>query len=142
VKGIGRKKIGAIASDGTDIPSAEAKKSGKRDIRDAAEPSKKKQKTSTIPLDTVPFSTTTSSQPTRKRFKLVTPTATKPKSKPTPEHEGSAEPIQELQAQVKDIIKSASSLAKVARARALGGDGDGEAKIKQLATVKAKTHKR
>jgi len=102
---------------------ADAKRAKKYHSEDPTEPPKKKQKTSSSSIiPTVKAASLSSTdKPTKSKSKSTLPLT---KSKPTSEPGDSPAVIQELQSQIKDILKSASSLAKAARARALNGDDD------------------
>jgi len=102
---------------------ADAKRAKKYHSEDSTEPPKKKQKTSSSSIiPTVKAASLSSTdKPTKSKSKFTLPLT---KSKPTSEPGDSPAVIQELQSQIKDILKSASSLAKAARARALNGDDD------------------
>jgi len=99
------------------------KRAKKYHSEDPTEPPKKKQKTSSSSIiPTVKAASLSSTdKPTKSKSKSTLPLT---KSKPTSEPGDSPVVIQELQSQIKDILKSASSLAKAARARALNGDDD------------------
>jgi len=117
---------------------ADTKKAKKHHSEGPAEPPKKKQKTSSSSVISMVKATAPSS--TDKPAKTE---ANKPSTKQNPVSEPDDSPavIQELQSQVRDIIKSASNLAKVARARALNGD-DVDSEKKPLAKKKKAASKK
>jgi len=117
---------------------ADTKKAKKHHSEGPAEPPKKKQKTSSSSV--IPMVKATAPSSTDKPAKTE---ANKPSTKQNPVSEPDDSPavIQELQSQVRDIIKSACNLAKVARARALNGD-DVDSEKKPLAKKKKAASKK
>jgi len=116
---------------------ADTRKAKKHHNEGAVEPPKKKQKISSSSV----FSTVKATAHTSNKLAKTKTTIPSTKQSPMSEPDDSPAVIQELQSQVKDIINSASSLAKAARARALNGDDDdnekkASAKKKKTASTK------
>lgn len=113
------KKAEAPASSELPEELADTKKAKKHHSEGPAVPPKKKQKTSSSSVIPTVKATALSSTDKPTKTKANTPLT---KQNPVSEPDDSPAVIQELQSQVRDIIKSASNLAKAARARALNGD--------------------
>lgn len=134
----GLKKAETPASMELPKELANTKKAKKHRSEDPAEPLRKKQKTSSSSV--IPTVKAAALSSTDKPVKIKTNTPLT-KQNPVSEPDDSPAVIQELQSQVRDIIKSASNLAKAARARAVNGDDvDNEkktlAKKKKTASTK------
>lgn len=128
VEKVKRKAKPSVLEATSSVPHSTTKFT-KRDDDHPPVPPKKKRKTSiTSPASTFTLSPDPTTLSTTKSTKSITSSTIKPKSRSSPVTEESPAVIHELQSQVKDIIKSASSLAKAVRARALSGDGEGEEK--------------
>lgn len=128
-----KRKADTAESTEEDTVPETAKPSNRHVLEPPASPPKKKRKTTTDIIPAVTSAPATKKAKSKPAHPNVTKSTQKPNFKPTPapgSTDESPEIIADLQAQVKDIIKSASSLAKAARARALSGgdDDDGEGK--------------
>jgi hypothetical protein len=146
----------SIASSQNAKSKPSVPKGGKKTTEDNGDKRQKKRKnksdnTADISIPTEYAISDPPPSPPKKKRKLTSSTTKAPapneKSKPAqPTAAGLTDDlpqvISELQAQVKDIIKSASDLAKAARARALnGGDSDDETNASAVKKMKKRVGK-